>query len=204
MELSTTVDNASDLHPVRGRFQTSSAKGPRRSKQGTFSHAVRTNEQLCPKSSGPEFYSQHASFVWQHGSISKKGYGAGFVSQTPRLGTSFKYTGPGPGPLLDPQDLLCSASIFLAAIGLTVVQVHTGHQAGATSFTVLQNLASSSPLPRHRYSQYAYCRVWGMSVPCQPPVLTFTGSLACKYQTTQEGASANHWPRSPTPGDLLD
>lgn len=74
----------------------------RKAEHGTFTRAARGAKELSPVTynSTADFYKQHSSFVWQHGSVSKKGYTAGFVSQTPRLGTSFRYTGPGPGTVL--------------------------------------------------------------------------------------------------------
>ena len=100
MEPSAATEGTPGLNPVGGSFHAAPKKEPRKAKRSTFPRAARVTTELSPAShtsSGPEFHSQHGSFVWQHESVSKKGYTAGFASQTPRLGTSFRYTGPGPG-----------------------------------------------------------------------------------------------------------
>ncbi|KAA6426266.1 MAG: hypothetical protein FRX49_03378 [Trebouxia sp. A1-2] len=93
MEPSAATEGTPGLSPVGGSFHAATKKEPRRAKRSTFSRAARVTSELSPASrtsSGPEFHSQHGSFVWQHESVSKKGYTAGFASQTPRLGTSFR------------------------------------------------------------------------------------------------------------------
>ena len=100
MEPSAPTESTPGLNPVGASFHAAPKKEPQKAKRSTFSRAARVTDELSPASrtsSGPEFHSQHGSFVWQHESVSKKGYTAGFASQTPRLGTSFRYTGPGPG-----------------------------------------------------------------------------------------------------------
>lgn len=88
--------------PLFGGTVQSSKPVRRKAEHGTFTRAARGTKELSPATynSAADFYNQHNSFVWQHGSVSKKGYTAGFVSQTPRLGTSFRYSGPGPGIVL--------------------------------------------------------------------------------------------------------
>ena len=94
------ADSQHGLNPFGGSFQASSKPFRRKAEHGTFTRAARITKELYPATcddAAPEFYTQHNSFVWQHGSVSKKGYTAGFVSRTPRLETNFRYTGPGPG-----------------------------------------------------------------------------------------------------------
>lgn len=49
---------------------------------------------------GPGTYEEGRSFVWDHDSLSLKGYGA-FVSKQKRLQANVSYTGPGPGVVSD-------------------------------------------------------------------------------------------------------
>lgn len=94
------ADSQQGLTPFGGSFQASSKPLRRKAEHGTFTRAARVTKELSPatyNNAAPDSHTQHNSFVWQHGSVSKKGYTAGFVSRTPRLGTSFRYTGPGPG-----------------------------------------------------------------------------------------------------------
>lgn len=49
---------------------------------------------------GPGAYEGDRSFVWDHDSLSSKGYGA-FVSKQKRLQAKVSYTGPGPGVVPD-------------------------------------------------------------------------------------------------------
>ncbi|DBA95945.1 hypothetical protein WJX77_009394 [Trebouxia sp. C0004] len=115
MEPSAATEGTPGLNPVGGSFHAAQKKEPRKAKRSTFSRAARVTTELSPASrtsSAPAFHSQHGSFVWQHESVSKKGYTAGFASQTPRLGTSFRYTGPGPGSYRAPSwgdKLQCSS-----------------------------------------------------------------------------------------------
>ena len=113
------ADSKQRLNPFGGNFQANSKPSRRKAEPGTFTRATRTTKELFPTnyhSTAPEFHSQHSSFVWQHGSVSKKGYTAGFVSQAPRLGSSFRYTGPGPGTNA-PLIICVSASRLLHTIG---------------------------------------------------------------------------------------
>lgn len=93
------ADNQPGLNPFGGSFQATSKPPRRKAEHGTFTRAARVTKELFPLlgNNAAESHTQHNSFIWQHGSVSKKGYTAGFVSRTPRLGTSFRYTGPGPG-----------------------------------------------------------------------------------------------------------
>lgn len=89
----------------------------RRSNAGTFSRATRDElTSARPDNPGPGSYSEHETFVWQHDSISKKGYTAGFASQAPRLGNAIKYTGPGPGAVLHMLKSQCSIIVSAASL----------------------------------------------------------------------------------------
>lgn len=203
MEPAIAADNALGLKPIGGSFQASPKKDRRKAKQGTFPRAARVTDELCPanhKSIAPEFHSEHGSFVWQHGSVSKKGYTSGFVSQTPRLGTSFRYTGPGPG-IVPPVD--CK---------------HTGH--GCLNHGRRYARAGAYRAPSwgdKLHSSSKACIISGpptaqvfIRVTCSSSLLRFSGvhqqlllmlkmcnhavccagSAACKHQTKQEGIAA--------------
>lgn len=130
MQASTSAESTPGLNSVGGHS--------RKAQHGTFSRAARTSGDNCPAShtsTGPEFHSQHGGFVWQHGSVSKKGYTAGFVSQTPRLGTSFRYTGPGPGIAFLAWCISADSSDFVQAFTFPVhLKARIKLQAGGTSF----------------------------------------------------------------------
>ncbi len=145
MEPSSAADFTPGLNSVGGSFQAGPKKSSRKAKHGTFPRAARVTDEFCPvshTSTGPEFHNQHGSFVWQHGSVSKKGYTSGFISQTPRLGTSFRYTGPGPGT----ASVAESGSAFMwydtSVKPHLRVQVRIRLQAGATSCTAHQTRVS--------------------------------------------------------------
>lgn len=73
------------------------AQGSKQRVHSNFSHSARFHEVVKDKLPGPGSYHKEGSWLWTSDSLSKKGYGAGFVSQDPRLKSRFRYTGPGPG-----------------------------------------------------------------------------------------------------------
>ena len=147
------ADSKQGLSPFGGSFQASSKPSRRRAEHGTFTRAARVTKELVPATyncAAPEFHTQHNSFVWQHSSVSKKGYTAGFVSQTPRLGTSFRYTGPGPGTVavsLAGHDRIYTSDMYPKQ---RLLQAHTKRQAGVTNFTARLELAQFQGLHQHR------------------------------------------------------
>ena len=161
MEPSAATEGTPGLNPVGGSFHAAPKKEPRKAKRSTFSRAARVTTELSPASctsSGPEFHSQHGSFVWQHESVSKKGYTAGFASQTPRLGISFRYTGPGPGTAVFAWYARVTPSATKATNHDCFFQAHIELQAGATSFTAHQRHALSQAHPQLRYSMHICIR----------------------------------------------
>lgn len=160
MEPSAATEGTPGLNPVGGSFHSTPKKEPRKVKRSTFSQAARVTAELSPASrtsSGPEFHSQHGSFVWQHESVSKKGYTAGFASQTPRLGTSFRYTGPGPGTAVFTWYATATLSVTKATNYDCCFQAHIVLQAGVTSFTAHRRHALFQAHPQLRYSMQT-CR----------------------------------------------
>lgn len=149
------ADGQQGLNPFGGNFQASTKPFRRKTEHGTFTRASRTTKDIFPANynrTAPEFHNQHSSFVWQHASVSKKGYTAGFASQTPRLGSSFRYTGPGPGTVVT-----CTFKVPIAIPIERLVQReafsfkgHTRCQAGKTSFTAHLEVAQSQDLLQHR------------------------------------------------------
>ncbi len=161
MEPSAATEGTPGLNPVGGSFHAAPKKEPRKAKCSTFSRAARVTNELSPASgtsSGPEFHSQHGSFVWQHESVSKKGYTAGFASQTPRLGTSFRYTGPGPGTAVFAWYATAALSATKLANDHCFFQAHTVLQAGATCFIAHQRRALFQAHPQLRYSMQTCIR----------------------------------------------
>ena len=149
------TDGQQSLSPFGGTFQARNKPFRRKVEHGTFTRATRTTKDLFPGNfnrPAPEFHNQHNSFVWQQASVSKKGYTAGFVSQTPRLGSSFRYTGPGPGTVVP-----CITGVPIPILIKRLVRRetcafkgHTSRQAGKTSFKAHPELAQSLDLLQHR------------------------------------------------------
>ncbi len=157
MEPSAATEGTPGLNPVGGSFHAAPKKEPRKAKRSTFPRAARVTTELSPAShtsSGPEFHSQHGSFVWQRESVSKKGYTAGFASQTPRLGTSFRYTGPGPGTAVFTWYATATVSATKTINHHCCFQAHIVRQAGATSFTAHRRHALFQAHPQLRYSMH--------------------------------------------------